>query len=97
MGTQVADSGCSYLTTLHNLRYLFMLNTQITDEGLGIISQMTKLRGLDLSGSLGITDAGLYHLTTLKELGRLKCVSAENVSEEALKWVWNGIHTTKSE
>jgi len=61
-----ADADLVYLRGFHNLTYLTLSNTKITDEGLLNLTDLPKLESLFLWGT-EITDLGIAYL---KELPR---------------------------
>ncbi|XP_072234204.1 uncharacterized protein [Leuresthes tenuis] len=67
----VTDSGLAFLSRLSLLSELDLTDyTQVTDEGVGRLSTMTRLKNLSLSNTQ-VTDAGLPSLRGLQELQEL--------------------------
>ncbi|XP_069552456.1 uncharacterized protein [Brachyistius frenatus] len=81
----VTDSGLSFLSRLSLLSELDLTDyTQVTDQGVGHLSTMTRLKKLSLSNTQ-VTDAGLPSLRGLRELQELcldrTSVTSRNVAE----------------
>ncbi|KAM7390257.1 hypothetical protein PAMA_008434 [Pampus argenteus] len=75
----VTDSGLSFLCRLSLLSELDLTDyTQVTDQGVGHLSTMTRLKKLSLSNTQ-VTDAGLPSLRGLQELQEL-CLDRTAVS-----------------
>lgn len=66
----VSDAGLVHLAGMRNLRYLELLEAQITDSGLPLIMRLPKIERLDLRGTK-VTDAGLNHLKGTPSLRHL--------------------------
>lgn len=70
-GTDVTGVGLESLLLLPNLHTLSLgaydEGAPVDDEGMKVISQLTQLRSLNLSGTL-VTDEGLKHIGTLQNL-----------------------------
>ena len=71
--TGVTDAGLEKLPGLKNLQMLYLIGTGITDAGLEHLGQLTWLNGVDFSGCVKLTDAGLaafvQKVTNLSMLG----------------------------
>lgn len=67
---------------LTRLTKLYMMDTQVTDEGLVILQKLSQLTELYLNGTQ-ISDAGLAYLQKLKQLTKLN-LSATHVSDAGL-------------
>ena len=67
----ISDAGLGQIKTLGNLETLFVMPNEITDAGLALLKELTKLRMLFLVCSSQITDAGLEHLGAIKTLESL--------------------------
>jgi len=70
-GAEVSDELLQHLTELKNVTSLLLNDTNITDDSLKIVNQVTTLRNLDLRGCK-ISNAGLANITGLKNLATLK-------------------------
>src|SRR5262249_47620097 len=78
---QITDVGLELLTPLTNLRELTLGGNKLTDVGLQPLRQLSGLTYLDLGGSqrtdsglgsVGLSEAGLDAVATLKTLRRLR-------------------------
>ena len=63
-----SDEDCSHLSRLKGLRWVSLLKTPITDEGLRWLSELPELRHLDLHWVDNITDKGIAHLAKLTKI-----------------------------
>jgi hypothetical protein len=74
--------GAGYVTVLHFPDFSYF---SPDDDALPHIARFTKLRSLSLRGRPGVTDAGLVHISKLKDLGYLSIkgtrISPEGVEE----------------
>jgi Leucine-rich repeat (LRR) protein len=59
------------LWQLKNLKHLYVMHTNVNNEGLQYISQLPSLRTLDIYNCLDISIEGLAHLKHLKNLNYL--------------------------
>jgi hypothetical protein len=90
---QISDTGLAHLAGLKNLKELYVygsgynasgsVSSRVTDEGLVYLSNLTKLRKLDLSECYLITGSGLAHLSNLSELRELN-LCRTRVEDDAL-------------
>jgi hypothetical protein len=71
------------LSRLTNLRYLALVRSGITDEGLVHLERMTKLRFLLIPENQAVTDAGVAHLSEPTKL-RYVDLSGNNLTDAAL-------------
>lgn len=69
----VSDAGLSPLLKAGKLRTLALVDTQVTNDGLKVVGQLTNLRSLVLCRT-GITGYGMRHLDGLKQLEILEIV-----------------------
>ncbi|XP_044016882.1 uncharacterized protein LOC122858211 [Aphidius gifuensis] len=97
-GTHITDIGMS---AINNLEQLEVFNLLLTFLGPGLITNKfitnesvqclfnPKLRFLDISNCINITDKGVFEL--LKNLPKLRCLSIENtkLTSGAIKKIWN--------
>ena len=56
--------------------------TQITDDSLEILGDMSSLEELEFFETKGVTDAGLAHLAKLSHLRRVTLTGLSNISWE---------------
>ena len=66
-----------YLKPLTNLKELDLANALITDDGLKVLTTFNKIKKLNLAYAINITDAGLEHLKSMKQLESLDILRAE--------------------
>jgi hypothetical protein len=66
-GSQITDTGMSYIGPWTGLQVLDLSNTRITDGGLTHVERLTDLRVLLLDRT-GVTDGGLHRLAPLTRL-----------------------------
>ena len=88
---RLQDEGVAHVSTLSNLRVLKLRGLRITDRGLTVLARLPKLRTLDLSHCIHVTDAGLRTLmhasstmhATLEDLNLMDCplISDQGASE----------------
>ena len=95
--TDVADAGVADLKELPNLSWLNLDNTQVTNAALENIGTMTGLTYLHLGKCNGIGDAGLQHLTSLKNLKTLILTFCPLVTDDGIKKVKEAISGVKIE
>lgn len=62
--------------------YLYLADTQITDQGLAVLRGAPSIVSLDLTGT-GLTDAAAAHIATLHELSEVK-IGRTGISDAAL-------------
>jgi hypothetical protein len=74
-----------YLKRLPKLDQLILWDTQVTDDGLRHISELSELRSLDL-GHLNITDAGMEQVESLTNLENLN-LSDTKITDAGLNGV----------
>ena len=67
----VNDTGIQYLQNLSNMTIILVHGLSITDESLYVISQLEKIKELDLSCCQKITVTGLRQLHKLKHLEKV--------------------------
>lgn len=77
----ITDASLSKLT---NIQKLDLFQSDITDDGLLILSRMTTLYALNISYCENITDTGLQHLTALHQLNSLDISLCDNITDESL-------------
>lgn len=70
MGASVTDKELAHVTAIPLLENLRIPNSRLTDEGMRLLGQCTRLRILEVS-SKTITDDGLVHLKELRHLREL--------------------------
>jgi hypothetical protein len=87
---KVDDAGLATLYKVRKLRTLAIVDTQVTNECLKVVGQLTNLRSLVL-GSTGITGAGMGHLDGLKRLEVLN-LRDSMVGDDGMRSV--GTHVT---
>jgi len=69
--SDITDTDCSALLLAPNLKELNLVDNDLTDAGVQIISQISGLRTLNLEGNTRISDAGLKYISpsrTIREL-----------------------------
>jgi Leucine-rich repeat (LRR) protein len=86
------DAQVAKLRGLRNLRALALAGGNITDEGLGQVASLTRLRHLDLYGAR-LSDVGLAHISRLADLESL-CLSGTPVTDAGLKSL-SSLHTLR--
>lgn len=79
-------TGIAHRAGLLNVEYLNLNNTKVSDDGLSILRDMTRLKTLWLNNT-GITDEGLEHLKGLHTLTVIWLVNTHTTDEgvEALR------------
>lgn len=65
------DAGLAHLADLYNLRELYVVKANISDEGLQVVGRISSLESLSLVETKA-TDAGLAHLQDFDELVSLR-------------------------
>ena len=73
-GNRIANEHLSPLSNLKNLEKLECRTigyTQITDAGLASLAGLSKLREINLNGSVKVTDAGIAHFSKLLRLQKI--------------------------
>jgi Leucine-rich repeat (LRR) protein len=68
--TSVTDAGVAHLAGCRNLESLHLSESQLGDEGLRVLSELPRLKGLSLQGNR-CTDAGLAHVGQMPQLTSL--------------------------
>ncbi len=73
-GNRIADEHLSPMASLKNLEKLEFRTigyTQITDAGLASLAGLSKLREINLNGSVKVTDVGIGHFAKLTHLQKI--------------------------
>ncbi|XP_015904072.1 F-box/LRR-repeat protein 16 isoform X2 [Parasteatoda tepidariorum] len=84
----VTDIGVGYLSTMVNLRILYLRwCTQIRDFGLQHLCTMRSLQILSLAGCPLLTSSGLSSLVQLRELRELELTNCAGASEELFEYL----------
>src|SRR5262249_41261407 len=83
-GEAFAPARRNELALLKNVAALDVREHLVTDEALRDVAVLTNLRALAVYGTGLVTDAGLKHLTALKDLEVLY-LSSTNISDTGLK------------
>ena len=82
-GAGITDDSAKHLKGLQRLKMLGLLFTDMTNDGLACVENMTTLDALDLRGSARIGDPGLARLKKLTRLTTLK-LQTTNVTDAGL-------------
>jgi len=83
-GRELSDSTVHCLTRLTSLISLNLCGLRLTDDALGHLRSLTRLRTLDLTYCLKITDEGVNKLAPLTTLDHLELWRTK-VSEEGIR------------
>ncbi|KAG8194688.1 hypothetical protein JTE90_028003 [Oedothorax gibbosus] len=84
----VTDIGVGYLSTMVNLRVLYLRwCTQIRDFGLQHLCAMRSLHVLSLAGCPLLTSSGLSSLVQLRDLRELELTNCPGASEELFEYL----------
>lgn len=73
-GNRIANEHLAPLANLKNLEKLEFRTigyTQITDAGLAFLAELSKLRSINLNGSVKVSDAGIAHFSKLLRLQKI--------------------------
>jgi hypothetical protein len=84
VGTTVDDSWLEHLRDLHNIQYLSLENTSVTDEGIRFLKGWSNLSTLHLDASNRITNTSLEYLQSLPKLMYLG-VSKTDITDAAIE------------
>ncbi len=87
LSERITDAGIARLKPLRKLEVLHLEETQVTDEGLGVLESFDRLESLTLGGPK-ITDAGLAHLKSLQRLEDLSLIET-NITDAGLSSLEN--------
>lgn len=79
----LGDVGIEHLRGLTRLEDLQLINTDVTDAGLGYIGELKQLKSLTIDCHL-VTDAGLLQLAELKELTTLRLLGGK-ITEDGVQ------------
>lgn len=78
------DEGLAQAASFKNLETLLVWQTDVTDEGLSVLSELPKLKKLMLKACSDVTDAGMPAVAKVESLVDLD-LSETTVSDEGLK------------
>lgn len=83
-GTEYDNSLISKLTSITTLTSLTLRRTSLTPPGLLPLGCLQGLNSLDISGSKGVTDAGLYCLARFNQLTNLVLDDCDSITDDGL-------------
>lgn len=83
-GTEYDNSLISKLTSITTLTSLSLRRTSVTHSGLLPLGCLQKLSSLDVSGSKGVTDAGVQCFSSLSQLTSLTLDDCDSITDEGL-------------
>ena len=78
----VTDQGMSLLQQLTHLRHLVLHKCHITGIGFNCVVEISSLRHLDVSGCVGISDAGLVRVKMLSHLVELNLADCAQLMDK---------------
>jgi serine/threonine protein kinase len=82
--SDVADRDCSALLLAPNLQELSLVDNELTDAGVQIISQIPGLRTLNLEGNTRISDVGLKYISPSRTIRELN-LRHTKINDEGMK------------
>lgn len=85
-GTKITNAGLRYISKMPMTNFSMGDTKNINDESLAIVaSQFPHLQYLNLQGCPSVTDKGIKHLTSLKQLSDLRLPREYGITDAAFK------------
>ncbi len=85
-GPSVRDEDIARVENPDEVHHLDLSRSNITDQGLALLSRFVNLDRLDLLSCRGITDAGIAHLAELREL-RWLSLDGTRITDESIGYL----------
>ena len=89
---ETGDAATEQIAGFNKLKSYYAGATQITDRSLEIFGGMTSLERVELFQCLGVTDAGVGHLTGLPKLKEIKLSAMPGVTHDVAERFRRRVH-----